>query len=379
MATLRRARKPEAKSSEAETETSSTSRGRNDSIAARAERARAERSPERSPDKSIDSHLEESFDVPVSDETLSLEIDLGPNQTLFQHGENRVHTGDSPCRLLVHVSKYGIAFRTRPGLKISQDRGMLGTISVDFDSFRWSFGGDIEVDASAGWLVGIFADPEAEIASALKEIVAGFPPRMHQDGYDPYSDDALLPDLKAALASGGGGGVPALEGIDSNDAELSGGFLVNETFMTDTGRIVVPAGTQVRMSVKSAAGLPEDLSKLEIDSVLLEIKGKVMVQVLGTDIAAITVRRVDLQSGGAVRFDYDLITEDLSNVIRGLAALLGARYGVPVGDVRPARHEGLREMVNESLEAEGATAIRDLLREHADAIPGVDLAKALGL
>jgi hypothetical protein len=97
-------------------------------------------------------------------------------------------------------------------------------------------------------------------------------------------------------------------------------------------------------------------------------------------IPAIFIKGVTLRHGGSVSLDYDLATEAIESLIRLLVVTTKVRDGRPVDpDELDGREPRMRKIVDGLVHTKLEPLLREVIVQNKNAVPGIDLAQALGL
>ncbi|MCA9516453.1 MAG: hypothetical protein KC635_16045 [Myxococcales bacterium] len=242
------------------------------------------------------------------------------------------------------------------------------------------------------------------ITGMLSGAIAGT--AMARPGYDPFSDRDIMGTLARIKtnfenlpdAGGGGGDVTA---ADASVTALSATLRMQAPFaqMQDGVGVSIPSGAAITANAQGAANLPRlqgarsageaaqaatiQSLGLSSDGITLEKDGKPIARLESLTLhrgGQVTLDRFTLLGSGATAAGFE-------SLIRLIAAAAGAaQHGAPPelgvgiaaqrGDLDPQFVRGLsKSMVEEGL----TKAARDMVTQNRNAIPGVDLAAALGM
>lgn len=336
--------------------------------------------------QSVDQQMEQQAGVPVSGQSIDFSVNLGGGQSLYDEGQNTVHTGENGVGVYVSVSTHGFSVRFAPGMTVTHDPGRwLPNVDVNLTGYSWNFANQ-ELNASwnARRIVNWLGDPGTQIHSVMREnVLSKLPSRMFQEGYDPFQDPNLISDFTQLFQSMGSTG--DMEMPENSRASLGAGFTLDEDYTTDAGGydISIPAGTRIRMRANAGGGIPEDFADTSVDSLTLELSGgdaNVDISILGEKISAINIRRITFRNGGDVSFEYGLVTETLASLGKLLLMIGQLRTGQDMG-VRSieSNHEGIRQIIDEKLDEAVEPMVREMILSNKNLLPGLDLSSVLGL
>lgn len=317
----------------------------------------------------------------------------------FQLPANTILTGDwkydlrtqGATRVWITVTEQGLSVQFWPALQVDATWPVSNADwrSVDF-SFTKGEVSHVGVESTQ------FALPvEGTVRSSVTDFVHGVmaPTPMGRAGYNPLRDRNLAGTLAAVQSSflskgSSGGGKGNLDPAKVGGVALSASFKTRSRIEqgTSQGGLVLPAGAGLDVSVSVAGNMPTlarggvpDVQSIDIGSSDLTLLKD------GKPIAKL--RSLRIARGGAVDvLDFEPLGklaeygagESLIRLFAVLAQVRGA------GDARVAQNADIHPRVVNGvaeLEMERAltAAVQEMVREHHDAIPGVDLRSVLGV
>lgn len=312
-------------------------------------------------------------------------------------------------RLHAGVGRGNLHISAQPGLYADVNWAPDATInSLTYDfataSFRASaegLGPDGLYSKAASWAANRYFKPK-------------LPAAMQKAGYDPKKDpDGLqtLKELGGLFDMGGGGGATGEWGTPKADKDGGKGGVesavvaglhqagkrftdpgvdlsfhlldeVKTPLMGGEAELVIAKGTscQVFSSFKGPVDKPV------VSSIDLRAHGKGIeihkTKGFAASIQGLEIHSVRILPGGKVKFEYDLIPEQLTDGVVALFTLFAAAAGDRSALNRPmprARFEEIRKDVDKQLEGEAGPALVGLIRQYDKAIPGMSLVEAFGL
>ena len=108
----------------------------------------------------------------------------------------------------------------------------------------------------------------------------------------------------------------------------------------------------------------------------------VNLRAFGSDLPLLTLQGVALHHGGALSFQYTVVTEDLEFLVRALLASAVAQSGHG-GELGPgaldARQPRIHAIIDSEVRPRLEPMLRDFIIANRGAIPGIDLANSLGI
>jgi hypothetical protein len=264
---------------------------------------------------------------------------------------------------------------------------------------------DASVTKGEGWgWMNYVPEAKASIEALVRTLVAGT--KLATRGYDPFADPDLLSTLSGigdklvSLPSSGGrdagGGVAAgdLQRVSAGGTvAVKGGIRIEE----DAGGIDIPGGGEVTFELRGAGsvadvagaedpqGIANAISVQAIDvrseSIVLLRGGKPIARLRDVTIArggAVTLSSFSLEGKAATAAGIEALIRLVGGALDassrgapdGLAWEMGARGADPTITTGVTK-----SMVEKAL----TEAVRRLVLEHHAAIPGVNLAEALGI
>lgn len=230
---------------------------------------------------------------------------------------------------------------------------------------------------------------EKAVAAFVTSLVAGTP--LGRGGYNPMADADLGATLKAVAgnfhAQGAGKKGGDLEAADITDIGAFASFKTRQAIQIGAGKggLIMPAGASLDVSVAvdgTGATLPgggfPTVRNVHLSSSDLTLMSE------GKPVARLRSLRVD--RGGAVDVtDFEPLGKLASlgageSLIRLFGVLAALQGGDPRlaggGDISPrATHQFAEGEMEKAL----TDAVRQLVRDHHDVVPGVDLRSVLGI
>ncbi|MGM0577995.1 MAG: hypothetical protein ACQEXJ_19875 [Myxococcota bacterium] len=342
------------------------------------------------------------------------EVDLKQVRASFQLPPKTVLSGNWQRELRTR-------WATTVTLFVEEDRLLVGfspSVYVDalwpvrnmhLVSAGWDFDGakpTVDIRALSGLGAGLLdlSDTAADkITEILDEGIQGTP--MARPGYDPFVDQDLMGTLQAVVD--GFSRLPTAEGESPVGAEdltspsLGATLAMRGAFKreVDGSGVEVPSGGVFDLDVHADGDLAA-LSQVRDPVAAAEIAKIRAVTFRSEDVILlhdgepiVKLERVRVDRGGAVHLEeFTLLgsgrtaagVESLLRIVGGVLALgsrgvpaeLGARATAASGNANPEIVHGMSKGMIEDAMADG---LRKLLAENAAALPGVDLAAALGM
>jgi len=314
-----------------------------------------------------------------------------PGRSKLTGGWNPLTTTD-PTQVHLTVSDAGLSISFWPALLVD---AVYPLSNVAWRGLRWDFRtgavGNIDVENTQIGLP-IASVVRGEIDAFIQKLLTGTP--LARAGYQPLQDrnlGATLKSLQARFAtSGGAGGDPGEVGPkDIRNVSAAASFTTRKEIRQGTpeGALSLPAGAGLSVRV-DLAGTGAELAKggmpgihrvhVQSDGIELQKDGAPVAKLTGLSVLPGGVVDVtSFQPLGSVAK-----AADTESGLRGLVALFqlaAAMKGQNTGglvDLEPGVVNGLAEK-----EIEGALtkALQQLILDHADAVPGVDLRKVMGV
>ncbi len=332
---------------------------------------------------------EERVDSAVGAETtghsVGVNAELTENQVLDDNEERTIRTREATSvRATAHDD--GVRIRFDPGLVMQPKVPFWPDPDVTVTQVHWSFEDQrLSVDWSAARAVAWMSDPGAQIANALSSAIRNnVPSRMREPGYDPFSDPKLPDDLSRVVRN------LTASPPDTTSASFEASLMLAEEVRRPVGGhdLVVPSGTVTNASVNLAGGLPESPSETRVSSIELAFGGgategaELTISVAGEDLPVLYLDGATVHRGGAVTADYLLaseVTEAGFHAMRALASKTLPGKLDAARDARIERDPELREKVNRMIDENLEPMVRELVLQHQDSIPNVDLATVMGI
>jgi hypothetical protein len=320
--------------------------------------------------------------------TIPANVELSRSPTSDPSRTNVIHTEEA-TQVVLTVESSGITINFAPDLVVTNHSS--GTLSPDFNvwvtSVRWDFSSQqITVNGSARgitWLANL-GNPIQNVSDGLASFVSkNLPARMLVKGYDPFADPAILTDL-ATFGGSRSGGPPAVAPVVPF-ARLSASFTLGAdvTQTAGAGSIVIPSGSRIELSVSGKS--PGTAAGPQIDEVSMTIGragADVNLRAFGSDLPLLTLQGVALHHGGALSFQYTVVTEDLEFLVRALlaSAVVQSGHGGELGSgALDARQPRIHAIIDSEVRPRLEPMLRDFIIANRGAIPGIDLANSLGI
>lgn len=351
----------------------------------------------------VDAHVPSE----VSLQKLALSFTLPAGKTLAGHWTHDVRTS-APTQVTLSVGRDGITVNANPGIFIdavwpAQNMRVYGAGRRFAQGRTWA---DVFTVSGMGeGFIDLTGRAKTEITKLIDGGIAGT--KMAEKGYDPFRDPHVMQTLGAIKANfeslpdaagGGGDGVAAAE---LTHPSLSATLKMRSAFTQESGGagVSVPAGGVFEARVAGAGNLASLLAArtpgqaatavpisgihLQSDAITLTKGGDPVARLESIDIARgghVSLSRFTLLGSGETAAGF----ETLIRVVVGAAA--AAQHGAPPqlgvgiaaqrGELEPRFVEGLsRNMIEDGL----TQAVQTLVTDNRNAIPGLDLAAALGI
>jgi hypothetical protein len=341
---------------------------------------------------SVDDVLGEAVGGPTRVEDLQASVSLAGDQIVYENSDIVVST-DEPTKMTIRVDTNALKVTFEPFLALTACKGGLcldGIVlleSLYFNYHEQKVGGSWQAPAAVEWWSGVGPTLTAKVNSNL---LSALPKQMLAPGYNPFEDQELPGQLSGILAkirssaSGGGGSAGGMQDeIQSSDAKLHADICLTGELRDDP--IAIPAGTSFSLDVILDGGMPASLADAKIACVILRSVGggagaKVKYMLAGMDLPAVFVRKAVLHYGGSITTDYTVSSEAIETIARMAFGAVRFAAGEQVDDSdldgrEPKVRAKLDEVVHSKLEPQ----LKNLIIRHKDVVPGLDLAKALGL
>jgi hypothetical protein len=322
--------------------------------------------------------------VPATSPSVSAAVTVPGGQTLSNSGGKWVHTVEDTT-VRVYASGTRLSISISPKLVITADSGHWFVPNPDiyltevwYDFAAASYGVSMSAPNYALW-----AGAAGQTLAGVGEQVMKLPAKMRTPGYDPFTDPSLLSDLQtiAQNTSGGGGGAPAMK-----DAEFTAQVTLGADLSRDLGgaSVVLPAGAQLSLSVRAMGDMPTtmaEFSNLKIASIGVDLRkedAQVRLRVAGTDLPVVWVSRATLLHGGKLDLSYVLVNEVIGEAFRQLVAG-GAVPGTLEQATADPHSPAARAIVDKAVAQHLEPLIKQAVLANRSVIPGLDLARSLGL
>lgn len=313
-------------------------------------------------------------------------------------------TTQSPTSITIQVSPDNLHVYTSPPLEF--DVQFPGA-NMDFYSADVNFatGGVSASFHKSGTGFDVTATGREKVVDLITRAIAGSP--MARPGYNPMTDRALMSTLmrvKAnfdSLPEASGGGGDAIPATDISRPTIGATLAMRTPFFqeSDGAGVRIGAGGQFDVTIAGsgnlarilAAGNPQAAAMAAgINSVSVRSEA---IELIKDGEAIAKLKSLRIAPGGAVTLqDFEMLgglgtgagIESLFRIIAGGVAL--AEGGVPleVGMEATARSgraepELVRGMSRTMIETGLSNAVRGLLRENRNAVPGIDLGLVFGV
>jgi len=314
-------------------------------------------------------------------------------------------TTDSATSVTIQASPEGLHVHTSPPLEF--DVQFPGA-NMNFYSADVNFatGGVSASFGKSGTGFDCTATGREKVVDLITRAIAGSP--MARPGYNPMTDRALMSTLMRVKANfdslpeaGGGGGGEAIAPTEISRPTIGATLAMRTPFFqaSDGAGVRIAAGGQFDVSIAGsgnlarilAAGNPQaaamaaGINSVSVRSEAIELikDGEAIAKLKSLRIApggAVTVQNFEMLGGLGTGAGI----ESLFRLIAGGVAL--AQGGVPleVGMEATARSgraepEIVRGMSRTMIETGLSNAVRGLLRENRNAVPGIDLGLVFGV
>ncbi len=337
------------------------------------------------PGASVASQLPEGIDLSSAGVGFSL-----PGNTALTGNWNQLTTTE-PTQVSIQVSATSLDLHFWPALVVDAQWPLS---NVAWRGLTWDFrSGRISSVNLENTQIGvpISGTVRGEIEKFVNNLMSGTP--LQRAGYNPLQDTDLggtLGKLQGRFqASGSGAPAGDLKPEQVRGASANARFAVKReiTQGAGPGSITVPAGTGLSVTVSLAGdaaslakgGVP-DVTGISIDSdgVVLKKNGEDVARLHSLHIARggqVDVTRFEALGGVAK-------AEGVEAGLRGLALLLqlaALRSGQNPGQLADPNPSIVSGMAEKEIETALTAAVRQLVLDHHDAVPGVDLRKVLGV
>lgn len=337
----------------------------------------------------------------VSLESVRVSAQLGANKTLTGNWQYEVRTQHATT-LQISVSQDGVFISCSPSLDIDA-QWPVANMRLHGAGIRFADGKSYSsmrvIRGLTNGMIDMTATADASIRSILDQSIAGT--AMARPGYNPMTDPDLmatvsriganfqaLPDSGAKVgvsdlgsphvgatlkmktpfeAGAGAAGVSIAAGTDL-DVDISGSGDVSKLLQQSTAQGAAEAARIQRVSVRS-------------EGVILTKDGKPIARLQNLSVSpggAVTLDRFELMGSASAAGGLESLLRLLGGAIRGSqygSAELGMRQTAATGGADPTFVRGLsKSMIEEGM----SEAVRKLLAENKNAIPGMDLSRVFG-
>ncbi|MCB9787691.1 MAG: hypothetical protein H6744_13495 [Deltaproteobacteria bacterium] len=337
----------------------------------------------------------------VSLEAVRVSAQLGANRTLTGSWQYEVRT-QYATTLQISVSRDGVFISASPSLDIDAQWPVanmrLYGAGVRFADGR-SYSSMRTVRGLTNGMIDLTGKANASITALIDQSIAGT--AMARPGYDPMTDPDLMATLGRISANfqnlptaGGQVGVEDL-GSPSVGATLK----MQSPFEAGAGKagVSIAAGTALdvdisgsgdisallRQSTAQGAAEAAHIQRVSVRSegVILTKDGKPIARLQSLSVSpsgAVTLERFELMGDASTAGGFESLLRLLGGAIRGAqygSAELGMRQTAITGGADPTIVRGLTKS---AIEEGMSEAVRKLLNENKNAIPGMDLARVFG-
>jgi hypothetical protein len=317
---------------------------------------------------------------------ISFEGSLVAGQTLpGSCSDYTIHTV-TDTRVNIYVTGTELSIQFAPGLVISSGTWPHASVEltqVSFNFTKGTFGFGTE-GVISGWLA------KGQLTSGLAKLFGAMPAGMRAPGYNPLADTNILGNLSSFVSNLSSSSssppkdVPAAAGV-----KASASLTLDGEIRKDLGRmsLVVPKGTNIRVTANLSGGIPSNLRDIRVSSIGVDLwnpshsSTNVEFHVADAGFPLVFVSSATFSSGGHLQFSYTLVSEVLEAAWRALlgAAIVQSGQGASAGDDalkadQPRAHAFVDDFLHSNLEP----LLKDWLLAHRHEIPGIDLGEALG-
>lgn len=352
--------------------------------------------------ESVDAQVPEQ----VSLQQLAVSFTLPAGKTLAGSWAHEVRTS-SPTQVTLSVGRDGVTVNASPGIFIdaqwpAQNMRVHGAGRNFAQARTWA---DVFTVRGMGeGFVDLTGRARTEITGLIDRGIAGT--KMAEKGYDPFKDEQVMQTLGAIKANfeslpDAGGGGEAVGAAELTRPSLSATLKMQSGFSQESGGagVTIPAGGQFSADVVGAGNLaallaartpgqaaqavPISAIHLRSDAIELTKGGDPVAKLEAIEIARggqVTLQRFTLLGSGRTAAGFETLVRLLVGAAQaaqhGAPPALGVGLAAQRGDLEPRFVQGLsRELIEQGL----TDAVRTLVTENRNAIPGLDLAAALGI
>lgn len=337
----------------------------------------------------------------VSLEAARVSAQLGANKTLTGNWQYEVRT-QYATTLQISVSQAGVFISCSPSLDIDAQWPVanmrLQGAGVDFKTGR-SYSSMRVIRGLTNGMIDMTSTADASIRSLIDQSIAGT--AMARPGYNPMTDSNLmatidrirsnfqnLPDsgaqvgvsdlgsphvgatlkMKAPLEAGAGAaGVSIAAGTDL-DVDIYGSGNISALLQQSSAQGAAEAARIQRVGVRS-------------EGVVLTKDGKPIAKLQNLTVrpdGSVTLDRFELMGSASTAAGVESLIRLLGGALRGAqygSPELGMRHTAATGGADPVIVRGLTKS---AIEEGMSEAVRKLLAENKNAIPGMDLSRVFG-
>jgi len=342
----------------------------------------------------------------VALQQLSLSFTLPQGKTLVGLWSHEVRTS-APTQVTLTVGRDGVELSANPGIFIdaqwpAQNMRVYGAGRHFAQRQTWA--NVFTVSGMGEGFIDLTGRASTEIKALIDRGIAGT--AMTTRGYDPFSDPNVMQTLGAIKANfeslpevvSGGQAVGAAE---LTAPSLAATLRMQSPFSQEAGGagLSIPAGGEFTATIVGAGNLAgllaartpgqaagaARISAIHLQSEAIELTrgGDPVAKLQGIEIARggqVTLGRFTLLGNGRTAAGLETLIRVLVSGIgaaaQGAPPEVGVALAAQRGGLEPQFVEGLsRRLIEDGL----TTAVRQLVTENRNAVPGVDLAAALGI
>jgi hypothetical protein len=323
---------------------------------------------------------------------LGVNFRLPPGVNLTE-GWNPLTTGEGST-VFVRLSPRGLEVSLSPPLVVDAQWPMS---NVEIRGFSYDFASgtvsNVSVANTQTFAIGAKGFVEDAIREYVGKLVAGTP--LAARGYNPLTDPNVRGTMEALQANAGSAGGsssgPAPLGLeDLGQITPTATIALREEIVQGTpeGGVRIPAGTSITLYA-GLAGTAQDLASGGLGAIEYISLSSPGIELRSGDSPVALLQELKLSHGGGVdvqRFQPLGKLKDAATMESGLRALVAllqvgaAQRGGYSGPIHTNVNPDIVEGVAESqLEKALGAAVRGVVDQHHDAIPGLDLRAALGM
>ena len=342
----------------------------------------------------------------VSLQNLSVSFTLPAGKTLAGSWTHEVRTS-APTQVTLSVGRDGVELSANPGIFIdaqwpAQNMRVLGAGRRFGQGQTWA--NVFTVSGMGEGFIDLTGRASTEITKLIDQGIAGT--KMAEKGYDPFNDQQVMQTLGAIKANfeslpDAGGGGRAVGAAELTRPSLAATLKMKGAFNQESGGagVRIPAGGEFTANIigagnlaallaartpgQAAQAVPISAIHLNSEAIDLTKGGDPIAKLQSIDIARggqVTLGRFTLLGSGQTAAGFETLFRALVAVVgaaaQGAPPELGVAVAAQRGDLEPQFVQGIsKKLIEDGLTA----AVRKLVTENRNAIPGVDLAAALGI